>query len=202
VEAVQCDVTDDRSVREAFERARLVNGPVGILVNNAGEAHSARITDTTRERWDHMLAVNLTGTYLCTLQVVEGMVAARSGRIINMASTAGLRGYNRTTAYCAAKHGVVGFTRALALEVAKSSVTVNSVCPGYTDTRLVADAIPNVSEGLGRTREEAREMLLRTIPRRQFTTPEEVAAVVGWLCLPAAAAITGAAIPVAGGEVI
>jgi NAD(P)-dependent dehydrogenase (short-subunit alcohol dehydrogenase family) len=202
IAAIRCDVTDEKSVRDAFADARRKLGPISILINNAGEAPSARFTDTTKDMWDRTVAVNLTGAYLCTAQVVNEMVEAGWGRIVNMASTAGLRGYNRTAAYCASKHGVVGLTRALSLEFAKVGVTVNAVCPGYVSTRIVDDAIRNVSEGMQKTPEEAREILLRTIPRRQFTTPEEVASLVGWLCSEEASAVTGAAIPVAGGEVV
>src|SRR6185436_12297283 len=111
--------------------------PIAILVNNAGEAPSAPFRETTRAMWDRTLAVNLTGVYLCAAQVVGDMVEGGWGRIVNISSTAGLRGYNRTSAYCASKHGVVGLTRALALEVAKLGVTVNAVCPGYATTRIV-----------------------------------------------------------------
>jgi 3-hydroxybutyrate dehydrogenase len=155
-----------------------------------------------REVWDRMLAVNLTGTFLCTQQVVGRMMAARTGRIVNIASTSGLRGYAKITAYCASKHGVVGLTRSLAMETAKLGITVNAVCPGYTDTDMAQRGIQNLQEALGKSADEAKKMLLRTNPRGTLITPEEVAAAVMWLCSPEASGVTGAAIPIAGGEAI
>ncbi|HEX5581133.1 MAG TPA: SDR family NAD(P)-dependent oxidoreductase [Gemmatimonadaceae bacterium] len=201
VTAVPCDVTDTESVRAAFACATGELGDVHVLVNNAGGAASALFGDTTRETWDHMLALNLTGSWLCTQQVMPAMPRARWGRVVNIASTAGLRGYKATTAYCAAKHGVVGLTRALALETARHGVTINAVCPGYTETDMHEQAVANLVAALGRTEEEARAMLLRTIPRGSLTAPSEVASAVAWLSSPGAAAVTGIALPVAGGEV-
>ena len=201
VSALACDVSDDASVAAAFARALGEGGPPHALVNSAGAAESAPFTATSRALWDRMLAVNLTGTYACTAQVLPAMLEARGGRIVNVASTAGLRGYKTMTAYCAAKHGVVGFTRALAQETAKHGVTVNAVCPGYTDTDMTDAAVRNVVAALGKTPEEARAMLVRVIPRGTLTAPDEVAGAVSWLCAPEAAAVTGVALPVAGGEV-
>ena len=201
VQCVVCDVADQHSVEQAFGQAVSSQGRIGILVNNAGTATSAPLAATTRRIWDDTLAVNLTGTYLCTEQVLPAMLDAGHGRVVNVASTAGLRGYNRMTAYCAAKHGVVGFTRALALETAKRGVTVNAVCPGYTDTALTDGAVHNLVTALGKTPEEARAMLLRIIPRGVLTAPREVAAAVVWLCAPESAAVTGIALPIAGGEI-
>jgi 3-hydroxybutyrate dehydrogenase len=199
-QAVACDVTREGEVRDAFARAVESFGRVDILVNNAGAARSLKAPEMTREVWDGMLALNLTSMFDCTAQVLDGMLAARWGRIVNMSSTAGLRGYKTMTAYCAAKHGVIGYTRALALEVAKHGVTVNAVCPGYTETALVDDAVANLSRVFGKTSDEARAMLLKTIPRGEFTQPAEVASAVGWLCLPGSGAVTGIALPVTGGE--
>ena len=128
VQTIECNVADEASVERAFQRAAAGLGPAKILINNAGTAKSANFAATSRVLWDHMIGVNLTGTYLCTQQVLPSMLAAGEGRIVNIASTAGLRGYKTMTAYCAAKHGVIGFTRALALETAKHGVTVNAVC--------------------------------------------------------------------------
>ena len=201
VQGIACDVTDDAAVRAAFAHAVKRLGRVGVLVNNAGTAESALATETSRAMWNRMLAVNLTATFTCTMQALPAMLEAGRGRVVNVASTAGLRGYKTMAAYCAAKHGVIGFTRALALETAKRGVTVNAVCPGYTDTELTDSAVANVVEALGKTPEEARAMLVRIIPRGVMTSPQEVASAVAWLCAPESAAVTGIALPVAGGEV-
>jgi NAD(P)-dependent dehydrogenase (short-subunit alcohol dehydrogenase family) len=202
VETFACDVADEAAVERAFAASRERLGDAGVLVNNAGQAESSAFTDTSRELWDRMLAVNLTGTYLCSRQVLPAMLEACGGRIVNIASTAALRGYPKTAAYCAAKHGVIGLTRALALETAKSGVTVNAVCPGYTDTEMAQRAVDGVAAALGRTQDEARAMITRVNPLGRLIRPEEVAAAVAWLCSPEAAAITGQSILVAGGEVM
>jgi NAD(P)-dependent dehydrogenase (short-subunit alcohol dehydrogenase family) len=199
VTALECDVAEEASVRAAFARAVAERGAPYILVNNAGAAEAAPFASTTRVLWDRMLAVNLTSTYLCASQVVPTMVAAKRGRIVNVASTAGLRGYKAMSAYCAAKHGVVGLTRALAAETARHGVTVNAVCPGYTETDMTESAIANLV-ALGRTPAEARAALVRTVPRGTLIEPDEVADAVAWLCGPSATAVTGVALPIAGGE--
>ena len=198
---VECDVTEPASITRAFETVRQRAQDPAILINNAGEAQGAPFAETHPEMWNRMLAVNLTAHYLCARQVLAGMASGRWGRIVNVASTAGLRGYAGTTAYSASKHGVVGFTRALALETAKVGVTVNAVCPGYTDTDIAESAAATIASATGRTMEEARERLRRTNPRGALITPEEVANAVGWLCSPGAGAITGQAIVVAAGEI-
>lgn len=200
-QGVACDVADEANVHAAFERATDELGHVHLLVNGAGAAEGKPFAELRRETWDRMLAVNLTGTWLCTQQVLPAMVRARAGRVVNVASTAGLRGYKAMAAYCAAKHGVIGLTRALALETAKHGVTVNAVCPGYTETDMHEQAVSTLVAALGRTEDEARAMLLRTVPRGTLTSPHEVASAVVWLCSDGAAAVTGVALPVAGGEV-
>lgn len=199
--AVTVDVADEASVKSAFARARAGFGPPAILVNAAGIAASAPFGRTDAAMWRRMLDVDLTGAYLCIGEVLPDAVAAGWGRIVNVASTAGLHGYRYMTAYCAAKHGLVGLTRALALETAKSGVTVNAVCPGYTDTDMTRRTIENIVATTGRTAAEARGALERTNPLGRLIAPEEVAQAVGWLCLPASGAITGQSIVVAGGEV-
>lgn len=200
--AYQCDVTHSGSIEQAFAACFAHFGDPYILVNNAGQAEAAGFADMSRALWDRMIAVNLTGTYLCSQQVIGRMTAARAGRIVNVASTAGLKGYSRISAYCASKHGVVGLTRALAQETVKVGITVNAVCPGYTDTEMVQRGIQGLQTAMGKSAEEAKQMLLRGNPRGTFITPAEVAATVVWLCSPEASAITGAAIPIAAGEVM
>jgi len=201
VNAVSCDVTSASAVTDAFDVAVTRFGAVSVLVNNAGVANSMAFGDTSLAAWEQTLAVNLTGPFLCTQQVLPAMLDAGAGRIVNIASTAALKGYMRTAAYCASKHGVLGLTRALAVETAKHGITVNAVCPGYTDTDIVSSATQNLVTALGKTDAEARAMLSRPIPRGVLTLPDEVASAVVWLCSPLAAAVTGIALPVAGGEV-
>lgn len=200
VRATPCDVADESSVERAFADARAALGDPYVLVNNAGQGASAPLLGTSRALWDRLIAVNLTGTFLCTQQVLPAMLAARAGRIVNVASTAGVRGYARLAAYSATKHGVVGLTRATAAEVAKHGVMVNAVCPGYADTGMAQDGVDNLVRALGKTPEEARAMLARTSPRGTLLDPAEVASVVAWLCSPGAAAVNGQAIVINGGD--
>ena len=197
--AVRCDVALEAEVHEAFRVARETFGAPYALVNNAGQAVAAPLTETSRADWDRMLAVNLTGAFLCLRETLPAMVAAKAGRVVSIASMSGLKAYSHVAAYVASKHGLVGLTRAAALEVAKHGVTVNAVCPGYTDTDMTQQALGNLMAS-GKTEQEARAMILRTIPRGSLIRPEEVAATVGFLCGPAAAAITGETILVSGGE--
>jgi NAD(P)-dependent dehydrogenase (short-subunit alcohol dehydrogenase family) len=199
--AVPVDVADERSVASAFATLRERFPRIDILVNNAGLAESAPFAKTDRALWDRMLGVNLTGTYLCSREVLPAMSKQPFGRIVNIASTAGLVGYAYVSAYCAAKHGVVGLTRALALELAKTPVTVNAVCPGYTDTDIVRDAVANIIVKAGKSEADARAALTARNPQGRMIRPEEVASTVLWLCSAGAASVTGQAIAVAGGEI-
>jgi NAD(P)-dependent dehydrogenase (short-subunit alcohol dehydrogenase family) len=200
--AIQCDVASEASVHEAFARSRKRFGDPAILVNNAGQAEAALFTETSRALWDRLLAVNLTGAFLCTQQVLASMIAARFGRVINIASTAGLKGYARMSAYATSKHGLIGLTRSIAQEVARHGVTVNAVCPGYTDdTSMVQQAVDNVIAARSVSPDEALKMVTRLNPRGSLIRPEEVAGTVGWLCSPDASGINGVALPIAGGEV-
>ncbi|CAN5846754.1 SDR family NAD(P)-dependent oxidoreductase [soil metagenome] len=202
VAVVKCDVSSEEAVAAAFAEARDVHGDAYILVNNAGQAEGRAFLETSRELWDRMLAVNLTGAFFCIRQVLAGMVDARDGRIINIASTSGLRGYRNTAAYCASKHGLIGLTRSLAVETARSGVTVNAVCPAYTDTDMATRAVENIMRDMDRSADDARALLTRNNPLGRLITPEEVASAVVWLCTPDAAAMTGQAIAVAGGEIM
>ncbi len=201
VHTVACDVGDATSIERAFQSARQRLGAAHILVNNAGVAEGASFLDTSRELWERTLAVNLTGAFLCTQAVLPGMLAAQSGRIVNIASTAGLKGYTRISAYCASKHGLIGLTRALAAEVARHGITVNAVCPAYTEGEMSARAVDSIAHARNLSADEARQRMERLIPIGRLIRPEEVAHAVVWLCSPAAAAMTGQAIAVAGGEV-
>lgn len=192
------DVADAAGVAAAFAGA----GRVDILVNNAGQAASAPFMKTDEALWQRMLEVNMSGAYHCIQAALPGMLDAGWGRIVNVASTAGLTGYRYVAAYCAAKHGLVGLTRALALELAAKGVTVNAVCPGYTETDIVQEAVANIVRKTGRSEEQARAELAAGNPQGRLVRPEEVAHAVAMLCLPAAAAMNGQSIAVAGGEVM
>ena len=196
------DVTDSASVGAAFAAATQHFGPVEILINNAGAAESAPFSQTNEALWDRMLAVNLSGMFYCQQQVIEPMRSVRWGRIVNVVSTAGLLGYAYVAAYCAAKHGAIGLTRALALEVAREGITVNAVCPGFTATDLLEDSIQNIMDTTGRSREEAEKSLKAVNPQRRFIQPDEVATTVAWLCSEGSQSINGQSIAVAGGEVM
>ena len=198
---VVADVSDPAQVDAAFAQAK-ARGPVTVLVNNAGQAETAPFARMTIELWERMLAVNLTGTFLCMQAALPGMLEARWGRIVNIASTAGLKGYAYVSAYAAAKHGVIGLTRSLALEVAKKGITVNAVCPGYTETDILRDGIANVVAKTGMSEAEARAQFTAGNPQGCTVQPREVADAVRWLCGDGAASITGQSISVSGGEVM
>ncbi|BAE51391.1 Dehydrogenase with different specificities [Paramagnetospirillum magneticum AMB-1] len=200
--AVAMDVTDAPAIQNGFARAAQVQGPITILVNNAGIAKAAPFAKTDLGLWDDILRTDLTGAFLCTQAALPGMLEAGWGRVVNVASTAGLTGLAYCAAYCAAKHGLIGLTRALAVELASKPVTVNAVCPGYTETDIVADTIANIVAKTGRTPEEALAGLVAANPQKRLIKPEEVAEAVAWLCLPGSASITGQSIAVAGGELM
>ena len=197
------DVTDEAAIAAGVLRARAAFGPISILVNNAGEAPSASFEKTDKALWDRVLAVDLTGVYQVTHAILPDLKRHGAGaRLINIASTAGLVGYSYVAAYCAAKHGVVGLTRALALELARSGVTANAVCPGFTETPLIDRAVATIAAKTGRGNDAARAELAKANPQGRLVKPEEVADAVLWLASPGAASINGQAIAVAGGEVM
>lgn len=195
--ALVADVTDPTALDAAL-------GPIealDILVNNAGAAESAPFAKTDGALLERMLAVNLRGAFEVTRRLLPRLRAAEGGRIVNVASTAGLKGYAYVSAYCAAKHGLIGLTRALAQELAATRITVNAVCPGFTETALLERSIGAIEAATGRAPAEVRKQLARNNPQGRLIAPAEVAHAVLWLCQPAARGVTGQAIVIAGGEV-
>lgn len=196
------DIADERSITDAIAACVAARGPVHVLVNNAGIAPSAPFLKSDARLWREVLDVDLMGAVYATRAVLPGMLAAGWGRVVNVASTAGLTGMPYVTAYCAAKHALIGFTRALAMETARKAITVNAVCPGYSDTDIVGDALANIVAKTGRTREEALANLVAHNPQGRLIAPEEIGETIGWLCSEAAASVTGQSIVVAGGELM
>ncbi len=200
-----CDVRDAAAVCAAMEGARTQHGPIHILVNNAGQAYSAPFSRTDASALDHMLDINLKSAWHCTQAAMPDMRAIGWGRIINVASTAGLAGYAYTSAYCAAKHGLVGLTRALATEFAgnpaTTGITVNALCPGFTDTDLVRSATATIAAHTGRSEADSLQALAAHNPQGRLIEPEEVAATALWLCSPHSLAITGQSISISSGEI-
>jgi NAD(P)-dependent dehydrogenase (short-subunit alcohol dehydrogenase family) len=199
--SADCDVTDPAQVEKIFA-GLLAQAPIDILVNNAGAAASAPFLKTDDALIERMLSVNLVSAFRCTRAVLPAMLARGFGRVVNVSSIAGLRGYAYVTAYVAAKHALVGFTRALAMETVQKGVTVNAVCPGYTDTDLVRGAASAISAKTGRSEDEVVHEMIRTNPQGRLIRPEEVAETVAWLCGPETDSITGQAIAIAGGEIM
>lgn len=202
VAAETVDVTDPTSIETAFLSSRERLGSPSILVNNAGIARSAPFSKTTLALWQEVMATDLTSAFLCIEQVLRGMIDGGYGRIVNMASTAGVTGMAYLTAYCSAKHGLIGLTRALALEVAKTPVTVNAVCPGYTDTDMTQGNLDRISNKTGMDRNAVLAELVAHNPQGRLIQPCEVGETVAWLCMPGSASITGQSILVAGGEIM
>lgn len=196
------DVTDADGIARVFDAIRANRGVPAVLVNNAGAAASQPFHRMDHEHWRHLLSVNLDGVFHCCRAVLPMMREAGSGRVVNVASTAGLKGYGYVAAYCAAKHGVVGLTRALAAEYAKKGITVNAVCPGFAETDMTVESVRKIMEATGRDEAQARSELASHNPQGRLVLPEEVADAVAWLVGRRAAAITGQSIAVAGGEVM
>ena len=198
VHGVVADVTDPASIAALYETAQAARGPFDIVIANAGAAMSAPAARVTLDDWQASLAVNLTGAFLSVQPAIAPMTKAGCGRIVFIASTAGLKGYAYVAPYVAAKHGVVGLMRALAAETAKSGITVNAVCPGFAETEMLTRSLDAIAAKTGRSEEEARAALAN--PQGRFVTPEEVAAAVLWLVSDGAGSVTGQAISVSGGE--
>ncbi|MDF3215052.1 SDR family oxidoreductase [Mesorhizobium sp. M7A.F.Ca.CA.001.09.2.1] len=200
ISGIAADVTDEAAMAALYERAQAARGPFDIVVANAGMAGSAPAHKTALSDWQRTLDVNLTGAFLTVKPALAGMAARKTGRIVFIASTAGLKGYAYVASYVAAKHGVIGLMRALAAETVKSGVTVNAVCPGFVETEMLEESIRRIIEKTGRSVEQARSSLASTNPQGRFIQPDEVAAAVLWLCGDAAQSITGQAISISGGE--
>jgi 3-hydroxybutyrate dehydrogenase len=192
------DVRDEAQVNRAF--AAIEKGGVDILVNNAGAAASAPFERHAGDTFKAMFDVHLMGAVYCIQAALPGMRTRPYGRIVNVASTAGLKGYPYVSAYCAAKHALVGLTRSLALELARTAITVNAVCPGYTRTALIDEAIETIVRKTGRSHDEALAQLTAINPQGRLVEPEEVASAVVWLCQPEARSVTGQSLIIAGGE--
>ena len=201
MQAVRIDVTDEDSVATAMASAREGFGPIAILINNAGIAESAPVHRTESELWHRTLGVNLSGVFYCIRDALPDMRQMKFGRIINIASVAAQKGYPYISAYCASKHGVVGLTRAVAMETVGMDIAVNAVCPGYVETEMLQRSIDNIVDKTGCTPAEAADQLKAMSPKNSFIQPTEVAASVAYLCSPEATNVTGQTISIAGGEV-
>ncbi len=194
------DVCDEASLNDAFTKAREEFGPINIVIANAGTAETAPFERTDLDQWNRMISTNLTGTFLTIKNAYEDMKASGEGRIIAIASTAGQKGYSYVVPYCAAKHGVVGLVKGLALEAARTNITVNAICPGFIETPMLETSINNIKKVTGRSEEEARKSLYAGNPQKRFIQVEEVAAMAQWLCAPGSESITGQALSISGGE--
>ncbi len=200
IHGIAADVTDEQSMLALYEQAEAARGPFDIVVANAGAAGSAPAHKVTLADWQKTLDVNLTGAFLTVKPALSGMAARKSGRIIFIASTAGLKGYGYVAPYVAAKHGVVGLMRALAAELAKTGATVNAVCPGYVETDMLEQSVKKIVEKTGRSPEDARAALAATNPQGRLVQVDEVADAVLWLCGDKARSVTGQTIALSGGE--
>ena len=197
--AIQCDVTDADRVRAAFDEARSANGPIELLIVNAGIAESAPFHKMTREGWDRIIATNLTAAFECSSAAIGDLLQSENGRLVFIASVASLRGVPYAAHYAASKHGLLGLTRSLAAEYAKTNLTVNAVCPGYVDTPMTDQSVARVSEITGRSAEDSRGIITNMNASGRLVDPQAIGNVIAMLCLPLSRDINGAAITLDGG---
>jgi 3-hydroxybutyrate dehydrogenase len=197
--AFQCDVTDPAAIESAFGKARDANGPIDLLIVNAGIAESAPFHKMTRESWDRIVGTNLTAAFDCARAAIGDLLKSDSGRLVFIASVASLRGVPYAAHYAASKHGLLGLTRSLAAEYAKTNLTVNAVCPGYVDTPMTDQSVARVSEITGRSEGDARSAITNMNASGRLVDPEAIANIVRMLCLPLSRDINGAAITIDGG---
>ncbi len=200
--ALPMDAGEPASIQAALVDLAARAGRIDILVNNAGVAESAPLDRTTDAMWEWMMAVNAGSAFALCRALIPPMIAAGWGRVINLASNAGLTGYAYSSAYCASKHAMIGMTRAIAMEIARSSVTINAVCPGWVNTRMADEAVQRIAEKTGRGVDQARRGLEGMSPQRRMVEPAEVAHVVAMLCSDEARSIHGQSIPIDGGQVM
>jgi NAD(P)-dependent dehydrogenase (short-subunit alcohol dehydrogenase family) len=197
--AFQCDVTDPDAIAKAFDDARKANGPIELLVVNAGIAESAPFHKMTRESWDRIVATNLTAAFDCARAAIGDLLKSENGRMVFIASVASLRGVPYAAHYAASKHGLLGLTRSLAAEYAKTNLTVNAVCPGYVDTPMTDQSIARVSEITGRSEQDSRSAITNMNASGRLVDPDGIGTMILTLCLPQSRDINGAAIPIDGG---
>jgi NAD(P)-dependent dehydrogenase (short-subunit alcohol dehydrogenase family) len=197
--AIQCDVTDPTRIRAAFDEARAANGPIDLLIVNAGIAESAPFHRMTRESWDRIIATNLTAAFDCAQAAIGDLLKSDNGRLVFVASVASLRGVPYAAHYAASKHGLLGLTRSLAAEYAKTNLTVNAVCPGYVDTPMTDQSVARVSEITGRSEQDSRSAITQMNASGRLVDPAAIGNVIAMLCLPLSRDINGAAITIDGG---
>jgi NAD(P)-dependent dehydrogenase (short-subunit alcohol dehydrogenase family) len=197
--AIQCDVTDGPRIAAAFDEARAANGPIDLLIVNAGIAESAPFHKMTRESWDRIIATNLTAAFECSRAAIGDLLNSENGRLVFVASVASIRGVPYASHYAASKHGLLGLMRSLAAEYAKTSLTVNAVCPGYVDTPMTDQSVARVSEITGRSAGDARTAITSMNASGRLVDPEAIGNVIAMLCLPLSRDINGAAVTIDGG---